>query len=98
MNVVLPKEVREEVNMWKGLLEVLCNGMARPNDISHYMYTLEKLESNGFNVDELRKCCLTDGTIREAKDFKGHIFAILERIEKLTHLEVRIERRKYDRF
>lgn len=89
MVAVLSKEVREEIKMWTGLLEVLCNGMPRPNDISFYVRRLRELESEGYDVDKLKECCLEESTIREVKDFKPIIFNIIERIRELTQLEER---------
>jgi hypothetical protein len=86
---IMPEEVRQEVAVWTDLLKVLCDGMPRPNDISFYVKRLKDLERDGYDVRALKECCMEEATIREVKDFKPYIFAILERLEKLTDLKLK---------
>ena len=83
----LSPSVIDEINMWKGVLEVLTKGLPVPFNPTKYIDKIEQDEKR-YNKDysALKKCCVSISEINEVKYFKPMIFEIVNRINDLGNL------------
>lgn len=80
----------DEAKLWIRLIEVLSNGIVKPYDASFVIDKLSKVEKkHDLDLTELKNCCPSEGTIREALIFKPYIDAALVEIENVTGLQVK---------
>jgi|31_taG_2_1085359.scaffolds.fasta_scaffold00185_8 hypothetical protein len=78
----------QELKAFTQLLKVLADGVVRPNNIKYFIRDVEEAERvSGRDLSKLKECCLPEGTIREAKDFKPYIDLVLKRISDITGLK-----------
>jgi len=86
----LHPSVIDEVNMWTPLLEVLTQGLPVPFDPVRHVQKIEKAEKrSGADYTAIKNCCTSISEIKEVKYFREPIFAILNRIIKITGLNVK---------
>ena len=86
MKVMTDSDV-EEIKALTQLLKVLCDGIVIPNNIKYQIRNIENMERDtGVDYTDLKKCCMSESTIREAKDFKPYIKPILERIALIGNI------------
>lgn len=86
----LHPSVIDEINMWTPLLAVLVQGLPVPFDPVRHIQKIEKAEKkSGADYTAIKNCCTSISEIKEVKYFREPIFAILNRIIKLSKLDIK---------
>lgn len=67
--------------------------MVKPYDPSPVYDKIGKLQREGHDVSDLKKCCPNTPHIYDAKDFKPYITAALKQFSDIMGLDVKLDSR-----
>ena len=91
--VTLPPAINEEIRTWATVLDAIKDGIPKPYDSTVIVNKITKLErKENIDLSALKACCPPSADIREAKELKPFIFAILDRIVDISGIQQYVEK------
>lgn len=92
---VIAPNVLQEMRVWAEIIGVLKDGIPKPYDNSVIVSKITRLEKQtNQDLSDLKTCCPPSAEVREAKELKPYIFAILDRIVDISGMQQYVEKYK----
>lgn len=86
----LAPAVVEEIKAWAAVLNALKDGLPIPYNPQIFIEKIERIERDRrIDLSTLKNTAPPSAEVREAKDFKPFIYAVLTRLEEIGELKVK---------